>query len=390
MSRPVVEIPVPDVVEIAGDLHPKTAAAHQAVLEWLSQDYDIKDCNQDPTHPHDAHYCSLKETVFQRMLVCNHCGKLGDTRGSRCHGHTCEHCGGLLYQEYLPGVVIRFEFWDSKPGFESRTVSLRIRRYDLEAEEVVFEPEQVVSGFYSEVRPEQFTTMMEAHQDDYRITKDGGWAFYYPSRSRGQADDRLRINTHEVGRPENDERRSFYKFVGVYKEEIYPAIWGFGDDNIPVPRSYMVYPTYKQLPLPHTPKLSARLISLARQVSRCDYYYQDGRQAFDNGHLAWIRTAVEHLTDLDLQRFDQFLRRCPKDGPGFIRSLAVFVTRETGVEQLVENQPNIWNAVTALTKVASGQGITSGEAEACQHALSDRGVQRELFDLYSGLSKYRG
>ena len=101
------------------------------------------------------------------------------------------------------------------------------------------------------------------------------------------------------------------------------------------------------------------------------YYYQDGRQAFYEGQWKEMAKFVRHFTVLDGDRFDTAWPKFRNSGPGGIDDLAHFCHGNP----IVENRPNIGNALVAAGKLMEGQTLTEDEKrEGLRGAKSDEGV----------------
>lgn len=355
---------IKDVIGIAHELHAKTDEALANALAYLSQDYDIKDCSKDKDHPHNGYYAHLKPSVYTRMTKCNFCLHLNTVLGCKCHGFRCYKCKQILWVEYMKGGTIRFSFANDE---RHRYVSLFIHSYDESSQSILCYTKQARDNSWCTVPKEQFAAYMEQFKDDYEVVNIDGkklYKFYYNSKGMLRGDEK--IHMAETRRAPMGNRCN-YRETSIYKGQEFES-YGFSD-NIPACESYMLYRTK---PLEHNDRMSASIINMARQSSRCDYYYQDGRTAFYETPLRWIRSIVEHFTDLDIKEFDKFLDICRNDGPGFIIHLADWVGKKIGVKQYVQNEPNIGNLLVGVSKMVHGQYMTDNEKEAMKMAAKDR------------------
>jgi len=115
-----------------------------------------------------------------------------------------------------------------------------------------------------------------------------------------------------------DERYN-HSIVRLYQGEEYAE-----HATLPIPDSYTIYESWHWAPLNPSLSLHEKIIGASGMVSRCDYYYQDGRDAFYSIHLERMRLYVEHFTTIPIDKWDAIIRRASKSGPGMIKTLAAF------------------------------------------------------------------
>lgn len=356
------------IVCIAHDLHATSEAALNQLLEFLAEDYDIKDGNLDEERPYDSYWCKLKESVCTKVCKCDFCQHNNSRNGSCCEGYTCANCGKVLYQEYLEGTVVRFTFRAQTEWHKD--VSLVVRRYDHEKRQLVCYPDYYASNSWSAVSEEEFPIFMEKHKDAYTEIEENGQKFLLFTYSRnGYLTEDIKINMSET-HPHRDGRgrtQIHYETFYVYKELELKTLFGMGD-GLPVPETLSVYPTFRHRPNPVTHQ---DIIHAARQVSRIDYYYQDGRPAFFEPSLEWMALYVENFTNLPADRFRKFLKNCHKDARGFITGMAHWVQKYTSEEPVIEDEPNVGNFMVGLAKMGSGQSLSRGEERAFLKSFDD-------------------
>lgn len=397
------------IIPVCGDLHAKTPEALEKLLAHLSEDYDVKNCMEDKDHPHRGWYARLKDSVLQCKVKCEFCNHLNDTLGCRVHGFTCKGCGKVIYREYLPNAPIEFAFDEDRKG---RVLRFLIHSYSVEEKALYVYAKPQKSSRLFRLDPEQAGKLLEEFKHCYeRVTNEKGHKllkFFLPRgcgmvyKDENGNEQRLKINTYEVGHPPvkylrdangnkvkdedgfsvyvHDETtsRAFYNEVQLFKGQ---EIQGGGDWDLPVNASYMIYDTYKNAPEKRDANLSRRIIHAARQVTDCGYYYQDGSQAFYDGQMQNMAKYIEHFTDLDAADFrENFWRYCAKDGPGFIQDFAFWVKEQTGIEQYVENRPNVMNVVIGIHKAFNGQRLSYREMKAMKDGIADDAVRTEYCD----------
>ncbi|MDQ7815117.1 MAG: hypothetical protein RDU25_04920 [Patescibacteria group bacterium] len=132
-------------------------------------------------------------------------------------------------------------------------------------------------------------------------------------------------------------------------------------------RGENLYEAWHWAPLQPSPRLHEVILHAAGQTPDCGFYYQDGRQAFFDFHLFRMRLFVEHLTSLDLKRWNEMVKRAPKGGPEMIRAIAAFCHPQA----VVTDRPNEGNILVAFGKALSGQKPTKRDLEAAADAWKD-------------------
>lgn len=362
---------IPGVVEIAGSLYAKSPEALKALLKALhAYGYEIKDCSHDDRRPErevqqkkgwSLWFASLGEKVLQRRGKCNNCGSHIDTRGIRSHKHQCEICGEYTYLEFTDGTIVRLKFLsgeERRPLFSPK-LKMRVYDYDETGQDLFLYAEPEDGGF-GDYRAEDAKQVLEQNQDKWRkyVTPDGQqiivvhYNIYDPCIRPDDV-----IEMYDVwGHVQN------HKIVKLFQGKEYDE-W----DRLPVWESFSIYEAWHWMPLPPSPRLHEKIIGAAGMVADCGYYYQDGRQAFYEGHLRSMRLFVEHFTLLDLDGWDKMIARAPYSGPGMIRAVATFCHEHPEVT----NAPNIGNVLVVLGKGISGERITEDELAAAADAMKD-------------------
>jgi hypothetical protein len=196
------------IVLIAGALHATSPESLEKLLAELSEDYDVKNCMDDKDRPYRGWYAHLKDDVLQRKVKCDHCGHLNDVLGCRVHGFTCKGCNKVIYREYLPNSTFEFAF-DADQS--SRTLRFLIHSYDIETQSLYLYAKPQNSRRFFSVPREKVEAVLEEYKDSYeRVTNDKGHKLlklFMPRgcgmvyRDKDGNETRLKINTHEVGRP---------------------------------------------------------------------------------------------------------------------------------------------------------------------------------------------
>ncbi len=195
--------------------------------------------------------------------------------------------------------------------------------------------------------------------------------------ARKQLSSLLRQNGYRI---ENLRKDDYRKREGVSVEEMEKKGWSlwfaaYPEFYHPLRPSMSIFEAWHWAPLPRSPELHERIIHAARMVSRCDYYYQDGRPAFGGSAVTEMRLFVEHFTQLKLDEWDEMVRRASRSGPGMIRAIAMLCHPQAEIE----DRPNIGNLLVGLSKIMTGKRLTGGEVTTMRSAAADP-VTREQFD----------
>jgi len=150
-------------------------------------------------------------------------------------------------------------------------------------------------------------------------------------------------------------------------------------ERLPIPDGICIYKAWEGYPIGPSLALHEEIIHSAGMVSDCGYYYQDGRGAFGGIHFLRMRLFVEHLTTLDLKEWDEFARRAPCSGPGFIRACAAFC-QGTRTPQYTD-KPNIGNLIVGFCKAMSGEPMTHAEHEETLRAIANKDIKDEFISI---------
>jgi hypothetical protein len=280
---------------------------------------------------------------------------------------------------------------------------MKAKEFDEDTQSLLFYPELINEGRWLDLKPKQAQEYLEKYKDEWAYVEKVVTEKHCFLKKRKRISSRLRNkiakNPERYLRERTKKRRfisikqnirsghvetinicdsrgsqTFHQIVKIYRGKRYGE-W----DRIPAPESLHLVEAWHWMPLKKSTTLHESIIHAAGGVSRCDYYYQDGRQAFFDIQFDRMRTFVEHFTEIKIEDFDTFLRRCYKSGPGFIRDLADFVA---GKEAIVRDEPNIGNLIDGFYKIVSGKHITTGELAAAQRAASDKETMNEFLSIF--------
>lgn len=354
------------VVKIAGDFYTKSPESLSSLIEHLKGvGYDIKDCSkEDKRPPREVQekrgwylwFAALNDDAFQRKGECRTCHNLIERLGIETHEHKCEYCGDFTFVKYVNGGQIRFSIADNPEMMEDYT--LMIHSFDKENERLNFYTN--LEDCKVEVAPiinsKLYLSREESHKKLPELLKrfpetfsegkiDGIKIVSVPHKDDGYVHEHG-INICEVG----GEKRNF-RDVKIFKGKKFD-----GWDRIPIPETHTIYEAWHWMPLKPGPDLYERIMSAAGQVSRKDYYYQDGRPAFGQIQIDWMLEFIDQFTTIDAKKIRHYLHT-GLSGPKMIDTLA----KLTGHEGSIPTAPNIGNALATFGKIIEGRAITEQE-----------------------------
>lgn len=358
------------VIWIAGSLYVKTETAmKQLITELKTIGYEV----ELSEHGTDHWFAKLPDLSRGK---CDSCGELISTFGIRSHGHKCEKCGEVTYWKIVDGTVIRFVFIEHDENKESPgmiDISMVAKYWDTEAGYVYFYP-LLSGGFWTSA--ERAQAYFDDNSDKWELVEKDGvelikMRYTQPWDYDICAFEPMDISSHHT-------KTSNHSIVKIWKGVEYGE-WSM---DFPMPETIGLYGTWKWMPLAASPKIHEEIMHAAGQVSRKDYYYQDGRPFFIDVHWENMSTYIRHFTELDADAFDKAWPRFRRDGPGGIDDLAAWCHPEAEVR----NDPNIGSLLVGFGKVLSGEHLEPGEVDAMQLAAADE----EVFDTFAAAVGYKG
>jgi hypothetical protein len=394
VSKPWIDkdspISVPDVVFIShNQLYARTPEALKNLLAELERlGYDVKDCRKDEDRGASIEtqekngwylwYARLNKSRIERKAKCGSCGALIDDCGIFTHEHQCEACGAITYEKFRQGSTIRFIFTQesrAKTRFEP-DLKMKIYGYDKESESLLLYAEPLNGNNLNDWNTENALKVLEAneHQFERRTVEDGTELIainYDPWSHRVGV-----INTVEI-------------FPSYKNAKIVNILDGKEFDEyarLPIPESYTIYEAWHWAPLMGaSPNLHEKIMHAAGLVTRTDYYYQDGRPAFDAVHFNRMRKYVKYFTDINIDTWDAAIRRAPRSGPDFIRYLASCCQGVPVDQATYQEEANIGNVLVGLSKMMSGQCLTKDEKRMMSLGLTDETVKKDAIDLWKNM-----
>ena len=394
---------LPLIKELEGLGYEVKESVHQDFRELTSNDEGYRERrSQLEKIPTSLWYARFREDVLQRKGICRHCGALIDTAGIASHKHVCTNCGGYTYLDVVDGSIIRFAF--AKKEEHRGTITMKAKEFDEETKSLIFYPKLINSNrSYLSLNLEQAREYFERNKDSWsfveRLVTEKRCILKKRKRLTSRLKKKIKKNPDRYLREVTRKRRfvaikqnirsgcvetinicdtqgsqSFYKIVKIFRGKMYDE-W----DRIPESESFHLVEAWRWAPLKKSADLHEQILHAAGCVSRCDYYYQDGRQAIFDVHLERMRTFVEHFTEIPIQEFDRFLLRCNKSGPGFIRALANFVA---GKNATVRDEPNVINLINGFHRAVNGYELTTDEIASMKKSISDRKTLNEFRSIF--------
>jgi hypothetical protein len=360
-----------------GSLYVKKPEALPVLLEHLAAfGYNMRDTSAEadssrPKPPRSVQekngwglwHGKLDEKVLSHKGECDSCHQFIDTTGIHAHAHTCEHCGDYTYIRYRNGGQMRFGIDDERERiFDDLT--LIIHSYDAQKKRLLFYADPAeYRGKDLPVRESIFTrTLTASYEELPRLI-----AQYPATFSHDEVDgDRVIAVPHDVSTLERALHGINPKEV-TGEAENYSMVRLFlgekvkGLARLPIPEFISIYEAWHWAPLGPGPETYKKIMSAASMVSRKDYYYQDGRPAFNKEIINRMYRFVEAFTTFDANEVFAHAHR-HLSGPDFIDALA----QATGNSEFIPTAPNIGNALELYAKLdalAHGEnvGLSTGE-----------------------------
>lgn len=369
---------IQDSVFICSRAYAKTEDAFEAIKKAaLEIGYEEKNYDDKDTAAKDYIYLSLDTAAAE----CGSCNEVISRTGVQCHGHKCECCGEVTYLEYVPGGAIRFVFLDKHERIgEPLTFQIHdYRTFDDKPNELVLLPQPILGeyktpsgqyvrhGLFDVTDPAEAQAIMDEAETRKLFRRENLFC-----RETDSYQDVIVLidpephmitpqsvfNTHDIW----GQYRNF-KEIDVFRGEKFDKWFG---KTLPVPDSLSVSRKYigRDKHSLGEPNIHATILRAAGQGSDCGYYHQDGSIAFSGVVLDRMTAFVHHFVDVDIEKWNAFLETAPKDGPGFIMTLAKWSSAMSdGSLKNVVNKSNIFNAINGMHKMMTGKSMTEDEIE---------------------------
>lgn len=364
---------IDDTIFITSTVYAKTQDAFEALEERAVAAGYTKNPHGDKKE--GAPFFSLEDI---RMAACGSCDEVISCRGVRAHNHKCECCGEPTYLDYVEGGAIRFRFMNDRQ-YIGNPITFKIFEYREQEDgenELVLHADPLIENYSDDAKNvhvrigwgdvnsrDEAQNVLDEARDLYRREK---------IKAGDQEIDTIVVRHHGPMLRENSVINTYETYGRVNNHRIIKIFDGqkYSEwDALPIPESFTLSKEYadgKKHSLTE-PDIHGMIMQAAGQVSRADYYYQDGRPAFDSVALKRMTAFVHNFVDVEPKAWDRFLRAAPKDGPGFIYALAGWAAAESdGVRRHVKDEPNIGNALTGLSKIFSGKPLSYRESIAME------------------------
>lgn len=338
---------IPGVIKIAHDLYVENPESLSALIDHLVEvGYDIKDLSKDEGKPSrdvlEKHNTSLwfatpSDSLVNIVAQCGTCTSYIPTEGVGAHGNECVECGDYTFLKYVEGGEITFSIPGERMSFKSPTFV--IHSYDKEGERLNLyvnpadcKAKRKRSWKNFDLTPEESMGLVDGyvrdHPNTFSLEKIGGKKILSVYHKGGPFVHEDGINTHGV----SGEKHNF-------------TIKELSNAAGPFPDMISIHEAWHWAPMKAGSGLYKEIMNAAGQVARKDYYYQDGRPAFNSTQISWMLDFVDNFTDVDVDSVKPHLNT-RMSGPGLIDTLANL----TGHNTHIKTEPNIMNGVIFLEK----------------------------------------
>lgn len=424
---------VENTVLITGRAYAHTQEAYDELRKKLVKTgYTIPDHAKpkDGEAKKDDEFFSLEGINFAE---CGSCESTISRLGVAMHNHQCECCGDPTFLKYVKDGAIRFKFMhdidDDGREYIGGDMTFRIFEYrEVEKgdwNELIVHASPILDDYANEekqiyMRKGWLNVSTEGEAQDI-LERAAGHNLYKRSTVVDQdtGDDIavLILKDHKSGLLQRGsvfntseiagEQRN-YKDIKIWQGKKYEGFMA----GLPIPETIHLSSKYigREKHSLAEPNIHETIMRAAGQVSRADYYYQDGRPAFGEVVFERMNNFVKHSVDVPFEEWEQFLESLGKrvargqishyskiDGPGFIYALADWASKMSdGQRKHVKDEPNIGNALVGISKVAAGQALTDAEAVAMvEGSYTDeadnfaKGLQDRMREQDAGKSKER-
>lgn len=364
---------VDGVVQIGGDLYVKN---QQALVDLLSHlrtvGYKIDDLRRaayvksagaTPQSMEQNGWSLWYAHLDIRRGKCGTCNSYISTAGIRSHGHRCEVCGDITYEDIVDGSTVRFTFIepDGQPSSSWDDIAMVAKNWDVEEGYLYLYPSIDLNERY---RSREVRVFYENSDKWEEVVVDGERLirvrYTLPFDYQLSA-----INPRQIG-----GHYWNHKIVLVWDGVEYSEYFS----KLPIKQSMSIFETWHWAPLGSSPTLHRRVLGAVHNHDNKGWHYQDGRAWFSRESYRQMGLFIEHFTRLDAALWDARSARFPLDGPGGIDAVAQFCS----LNPEVVDAPNIGNLIEGAYKLRRGVGMTPRELQAFVAAMED-GDTAELF-----------
>lgn len=199
--------------------------------------------------------------------------------------------------------------------------------------------------------------VLERNTNKFKRIKRDGHDLITISYNRHGDDTQIYANSFIRDFEKNKYQRS--SILYLYHGKEYKS-----ENDLPIYNSFNItVATAPKYPMTPSPTLHENIILAAGMNPRCDYYYQDGRESFSDGHIAEMSRFVKHFTTLDYSNWQRMICLAPRSGPGMIRTIARFCNGEGAI---ITDEPNIGNFLAGFGKAIEGKMVLPAEKTAME------------------------
>lgn len=407
---------VENTVLIMNHIYPKTRSAYLQTLEGLQDGgYSI------PDHAKIKAGEDEKEALFFTLgdigaAECGSCDSVISSRGVKVHNHPCECCGQPTCVTYRKGGAIRFRFIGADGRYVGNDISFRIYGYNEHEEgdwnDLLLYAAPLLKDYTEPTTGRSLRIGLmgvDSEAEAQNLLEEAARQKLYRRSlvidpETGQDVPVIILKHHKSRLLQKGSVFDTAELVGGIDNHRLIKIWNgrkYGDwDKLPVPETLHLSRRYMN-GFKHSlaePNIHETIMGAAGQVSRADYYHQEGRAAFGREAFERMSHFVNHCVDVPFAEWQDFLSglkgRIQKpqslsgdfgayvfnsvrggfgasgryqniSGPDFIYALAEWAGKMSdGRRKKVRDEPNIGNALEGVWKIINGQTLGAAEAAA--------------------------
>ncbi|MFH1064255.1 MAG: hypothetical protein V1729_04200 [Candidatus Woesearchaeota archaeon] len=341
------------VIELCkGDLFVKSPDVLPILLEHLSKvGYEVSDVSSGQRDSGKIWEGKLRDDIHRSMAECLSCNSIIEPTGVGVHNHECEVCGEYTTIEYVPGGQVCFSPTDDL----NYQLTMVIHSYA--------DDKLNLYADYKDCTEKILPLTRIYNEAEHSFNKVVCLASLFPETFSERTIHGVKVLSvdhkpsaylaeHDIDILSISGKNTNYRNIEVFKGKKFTGRrW-----NLPIPTNISIVEAWHWIPLSPSPGLYSEVMSMAGQVSRKDYYYQDGRPGLEYRQVELILKAVREFTTVDVNSVNI---NHMMSGPALIDRLA----EATGHDAVIETPPNIFNAINVIAKVTAGEQMTANEIE---------------------------
>lgn len=368
---------------IRHDVYAKTPVALEAVLAKLRAiGYQVNSL-RDPeyqqtlgglstsvTTRENGRYVLWSAQLEVRRGKCTSCQRYIKTDGIESHGHQCEHCNAVTYEEIVDGATVRFSFIPRHEDDALMGPTMKAKRWDTETGTLYLYPETLDDPWMGAAVTQSY---LQRHADKWQMVQEDGQQLIRVRHSKSYDRASSDVEVTDV----QGSRRN-YRIVQVWEGKEYGEF-----DKTPFPTSLSIYEAWRWAPLPSSPQLHKTVLAAVGCTADKGYYHQDGRPYFDAKKFQDMGVFARHFTTLDADEWDRCSRHFRLDAPSGIDDIARFCHSNPDIE----DRPNLGNFIAGLSKVMRGEPLRDRELTTFADAVRDPQESQKVQELLKALSK---